>query len=264
MPPKAGDRVTTDRRDAGQLARLARSGALTAVSGPTGEEAAIRDRSRARVESPRRSPGRPVPAHSLLPPARSPLHGPGPLAPSPSPVARGRGRPHSGATHGLASIGPRGPRTPGTPATSRTSTPRAGHILAPPPGGRSAAGPARGAVPRGRHPRGRTRRPHPLCTPQRTQAMLGTAPRGRFPGGAPPPRGADHSRPHAGSSRARCRGRGVPLPRQGESASPTATGNATDNPPGHPREGPSPAVQALPQTAHPRHTCSPAGGGQCS
>ena len=29
IPPKAGDRVKTDRRDAGQLARLMRSGALT-------------------------------------------------------------------------------------------------------------------------------------------------------------------------------------------------------------------------------------------
>jgi len=31
IPQKAGDRVKTDRRDAGQLARLARSGDLTAV-----------------------------------------------------------------------------------------------------------------------------------------------------------------------------------------------------------------------------------------
>jgi transposase len=35
MPKKTADRVKTDRRDARQLARLARSGALTAVSGPT-------------------------------------------------------------------------------------------------------------------------------------------------------------------------------------------------------------------------------------
>jgi transposase len=51
MPKKAGDRVTTDRRDAVQLARLARSGARTAVSVPTGEDAAMRDRSRAREET---------------------------------------------------------------------------------------------------------------------------------------------------------------------------------------------------------------------
>jgi transposase len=52
MPTKAGDRVTTDRRDAVPLARLARSGARTAVSVPAGEEAASRDRTRAR-EDPR-------------------------------------------------------------------------------------------------------------------------------------------------------------------------------------------------------------------
>ena len=34
IPQKAGDRVQTDRRDAVQLARLARSGDLTAVDGP--------------------------------------------------------------------------------------------------------------------------------------------------------------------------------------------------------------------------------------
>jgi transposase len=51
MPPKAGDRVTTDRRDAMQLARLARSGDRTAVSVPTGEEEAMRDLTRARAET---------------------------------------------------------------------------------------------------------------------------------------------------------------------------------------------------------------------
>ena len=37
IPKKAGDRVKTDRRDAVQLARLARAGDLTAVSVPTVE-----------------------------------------------------------------------------------------------------------------------------------------------------------------------------------------------------------------------------------
>jgi transposase len=51
MPPKAGDRVTTDRRDAVHLARLARSGALTGVYGPTVDEAAMRARPRARADA---------------------------------------------------------------------------------------------------------------------------------------------------------------------------------------------------------------------
>ena len=51
MPKKAGDRVKTDRRDAVPLARLARSGALPAVSGPTVAEAAMRALPRARAEA---------------------------------------------------------------------------------------------------------------------------------------------------------------------------------------------------------------------
>jgi transposase len=50
IPKTAGDRVKTDRRDAVQLARLARSGDLTAVDGPMGADEAIRDLSRARAE----------------------------------------------------------------------------------------------------------------------------------------------------------------------------------------------------------------------
>jgi len=51
MPHQAGDRVTTDRRDAVPRARLLRSGARTPVDGPTVDAAAIRDRSRARAET---------------------------------------------------------------------------------------------------------------------------------------------------------------------------------------------------------------------
>ena len=51
IPPKPGDRVTTDRRDAGQLARLARSGDLTAVYVPTVEDEALRDLTRARADT---------------------------------------------------------------------------------------------------------------------------------------------------------------------------------------------------------------------
>jgi transposase len=51
IPKKAGDRVNTDRRDAVQLARLMRSGDLTAVSVPAVEDEAIRDLSRAREDA---------------------------------------------------------------------------------------------------------------------------------------------------------------------------------------------------------------------
>jgi transposase len=51
IPKKAGDRVKTDRRDALQLARLARSGDLTPVYVPKVEEEAIRDLSRAREDT---------------------------------------------------------------------------------------------------------------------------------------------------------------------------------------------------------------------
>jgi transposase len=51
LPKKAGNRIKTDRRDAMQLARLARSGDLTAVYVPTGEDDAIRDLTRAREDT---------------------------------------------------------------------------------------------------------------------------------------------------------------------------------------------------------------------
>lgn len=51
IPKKPGDRVKTDRRDAVQLARLARSGDLTAVYVPNVEDEAIRDLTRAREDT---------------------------------------------------------------------------------------------------------------------------------------------------------------------------------------------------------------------
>ena len=51
LPKKPGDRVTTDRRDAVPLARLARSGDRTVVSVPTVEDAAMRDLTRAREDT---------------------------------------------------------------------------------------------------------------------------------------------------------------------------------------------------------------------
>lgn len=51
IPKKPGDRVKTDRRDAVQLARLARSGDLTAVYVPKVEAEAMRDLTRAREDA---------------------------------------------------------------------------------------------------------------------------------------------------------------------------------------------------------------------
>jgi transposase len=51
IPKKPGDRVKTDHRDAVQLARLARSGDLTAVYVPKLEDDAIRDLTRAREDA---------------------------------------------------------------------------------------------------------------------------------------------------------------------------------------------------------------------
>src|SRR5262245_40058955 len=51
MPKKAGDRVTTERRDAVPWARLARSGDLPLVSVPKVDAEAIRALTRAREEA---------------------------------------------------------------------------------------------------------------------------------------------------------------------------------------------------------------------
>lgn len=51
MPKKAGDRVQTDRREAVQLARRMRSGALTPVDVPTEDDDAMRDLTRARDDA---------------------------------------------------------------------------------------------------------------------------------------------------------------------------------------------------------------------
>jgi transposase len=50
-PKQAGERVTTDRRDAVQLARLARSGDLTSGYVPTVDNEALRDLTRAREDT---------------------------------------------------------------------------------------------------------------------------------------------------------------------------------------------------------------------
>ena len=74
IPKKPGDKVKTDRRDAVEIARLLRSGDLTAVYVPRVEDEAIRDS----VPRPRRSAGhaqgREAAPEVLPPPPRTPLH----------------------------------------------------------------------------------------------------------------------------------------------------------------------------------------------
>ena len=50
IPRRPGDRIKTDRRDAGHLAVLARAGALTPIHVPTGQEEAARDLLRCRED----------------------------------------------------------------------------------------------------------------------------------------------------------------------------------------------------------------------
>jgi transposase len=50
IPRRAGDRIKTDRRDAGQLAVLYRAGALTAIHIPSEQEEAVRDLLRCRED----------------------------------------------------------------------------------------------------------------------------------------------------------------------------------------------------------------------
>ena len=50
IPRRPGDRIKTDRRDAGQLAILSRAGALTAIHIPTDDEEAARDLLRCRED----------------------------------------------------------------------------------------------------------------------------------------------------------------------------------------------------------------------
>src|SRR5256885_13866608 len=62
IPRKPGDRVKTDRRDAVMLARLLRSGDLSAIYVPTVDDEALRDLSRAPEDAgpdPKRHKGRP-------------------------------------------------------------------------------------------------------------------------------------------------------------------------------------------------------------
>ena len=102
MPPKPGDRVHTDCRDARPWARLMRAGDLTPGSVPAVDAEASRALRRARDRSPPGSAGGHVAAQRLLAAARSPLYRASPGAPGPPALAQCGGLAHPGAATGLA------------------------------------------------------------------------------------------------------------------------------------------------------------------
>ena len=116
IPKKAGDRVKTDRRDAVQLARLMRSGALTPVYVPTVADEAIRDLSRAREEAIADLKAATCRLKAFF--LRQDIRSTGRLGPGPPAGAR-RGRLcHTRAAPRLPRRCPRGQRTHRTPPAS--------------------------------------------------------------------------------------------------------------------------------------------------
>ena len=269
LPKKAGDRVTTDHRDAVPLARLARAGDLTAVSVPKVEDAALRDLSRARAET------------------RSDLQ-----------AAKLRLKAFF-LRHDIRSTG----RTNWSPAPLRwlsagvCPTPAPHIVLQAYVRAVNIHTERRQRLAQERQEQVQSWRLHPVvealqalrgvqCTvavtpvavtpvaalgdltrvenPRARMQCLGRIPRGICHGGAPPPGVDDPSRQHPCPSRSRCRRLGLSVPSASAPAAPTATGKATEHHPGHPREGPSQAVQALPKTARTRQTGQPGGRGHGS
>ena len=134
LPPTPGDRVTTDRREARPLARLARSGDLPMVDVPTGAEAARRARPRARED-----------ARCALQDAPLRLKAFG-LRHALRAVALCGGVSAPGAAQRVSSRRPRGAGADRTPPASRPGTARARHSRACGPRERGPPGPAGGAV----------------------------------------------------------------------------------------------------------------------
>ena len=159
LPNTAGDRVTTDRRDAVPWARRRRAGDRTPVAVPTVDDDARRARTRAREE-----------ASGALTAATCRLNA--------------VWRRHASRSTGQATWGP-----------AHLSW----HRVAPPPRGRGPPGRAWRAVSGGRHDGGGAGGPHPRRDPQSAHALLGPDPRRLFAGGAPPPGGEYHSRPDPSS-----------------------------------------------------------------
>jgi Transposase len=176
IPTKAGDRVKTDRRDAGQLARLARSGDLTAIYVPTVEEEAIRDLTRAREDARSDLKDTTFRLTAFFLRHAIPLYRPGQLGASSPPVALRSRVSNACAAHRLSRIRPGCARTGRTAPAPGTGTPS----------------PPRRVMHRGHHHGRRGRRPAALRYPQRTHEILGADPLGIFLWGTAPA-GLDHA-----------------------------------------------------------------------
>jgi transposase len=142
MPKKAGDRVTTDRRDAVHLARLRRSGDLTPVSVPSVEDEAIHDLSRAREDAMQdlKAVKFRLNAFLLRHDIRDTVRANRRSSLS-SMALRGR-LSHPRTAHGPPGLCPCRERTHRATSARCTSTPRAGQNLAFEPNGRNPPGPA--------------------------------------------------------------------------------------------------------------------------
>ena len=182
---------------------------------------------------------------------RSPRRGPGPLAPGPSPGARGRGRPDP-AQPIVCHDEVRAVTEP-TERLPRLAHARHAHVNAwrvPPVV--EALQARRGAMHRGGHEGGRPGGPEPVRYPKSTAEVCGLAPcSGRLRGAAPAGCAA-HSRDHPGPPGARGRRLGRSRARQGAPTPPTATRTTAHEHPGPPREGPGPAGHTRPTTRGPR------------
>ena len=249
MPQKAGDRVTTDRRDAMHLARLMRSGALTPVDVPAVDDAAIRDLSRAREATLRELQAAKLrlTAFWLRPASRST----GRAHWSPAPLRwRSAVVCPTPAPHMVFSIRPDRHGTDGTSGPSGTRTPGASADLALGPRGRGPPGAAGWPVPRRRDHGGRTGRPEARRYSPTPHACAGAHPLGIGQGGTSSAGPHDHNwaYPCASCLGRRCLGR--PGPSHSPSASATASGEAPHRAPGPQLAGPRMAL----------HTGAPAAG----
>jgi Transposase len=238
IPQKPGDRIKTDRRDAVQLARLARSGDLTVVYVPTVEDEAIRDLSRAREDALRDLKAAKFRLKAFL--LRHDI--------------RYTGRATWGPAHlrWLAEV------VCPTPAQQivfqeyvravNEHTERLQRLeqelqnLAPAAGGRGAAGPARCAVHHSRDHGSGDRRSDAVREPKRTDEVLGPHSLRIHQRRATPTRVHYQSGEHPCPPSPGRRGLGLSLSRQGQPTLATTPGKPTQTHPRHQLEGPSPAV----------------------
>jgi hypothetical protein len=261
MPTKAGERGTTDRRDAVPLARLARSGALTLVDGPTVDDEALRALTRARAETMSARKDATCRRNAFV--RRQAIRSAGRAKWGPAHLRwlSAGVCPPPGAAPRLSRRRPCRPCAPRAPRASGTRTPSARPIVALAARGGRPPGPAGGAVHRGQHHGGGHGCPDALRQPQRTEAMPGGGPCSICRWRAAPAGDDDENRQPPCPTRAGRRRLGVPLSRAGQPTVATAPRQPPHKPSGPPVEGARQAVHTLPTTGGHGHTCSWRDGG---